>query len=386
MCEPLPKQTLALRRMVERRHTIFSAIHPFDWKPGGCMAYTSFADEAEFERYVDRHRDDAWINEVVLPTPERDMLAALGVSLPPPRMCFDIDWETNGEADFDTFAALLAGAKEMAQLVFRRCLRDGEFVARFIDIDGSRQKGKRYKHSIHLVAANVALQNWADGRNIVALMDEQWRETRPDADALPLDRGVYTRFRTMRVQGSRKEKGNPGLRGEGAFSDSLITRYTSESRMITTESVQNMCGATGTASTVLGKRQRVPSTSLEPGGKALGENHRDVCDLQSWLDMSALAHSLGWTGARVLEACKMGEFIFYKVGFDEKGRGHTCMGGSLHRGNANQSWPIRLTTATCELHSACWHNGKFEMACQSANGCLQYLPLADMYGKRVKLL
>lgn len=387
MDEPFPKQSLALKHMAVARHPILVGEHPFSWNKGNSMQYLTFETAENVEEYVQKNRDNAWINEIILPNTQRDLLGAMGIDIPPPRLCFDIEILMPGDGDPVRFAQMMQGVKDTARSVLRRCLRDATFEPGYLDIDSSRKKGKKFKHSVHLIVTNVSLDDWVDGRHIIALMDGRWQETHPDADPLPLDRSVYSRFRIMRVQGSSKAAKELPLTSDHPFTETLITSYTGATQTITASTLHAICSGDEIPSDR--KRKRSLNMPIEnTDGEELTNGSMEVEEIQRWLDHSPTARSLGWTGARVLRAARFGtrQYIFFKVGFSEKGRPHTCMGGCSHGGNANQTWNIKMDTETCWLESACWPNGKFDLPCQSATRCLLYLPIVDEHKKRVRLL
>ena len=388
MSDPLPRQNLAFSRMLDLRHPIVAAEHPFSWdKPG--FRFLSFETVEEFEKHVQKQKDVAWVNEIVLPydQPWRDMLGAVGVTLPHPRLCFDIDYEVAGDGNHDEFRVMVEHVKVFAQIVVRRYLHDLDFELEYLEIEGSRAtSSKKYKHSVHMVVANVAIENWLDGKWILKAIDEEWKATNPPEhlESLPLDRSVYSRNRGMRVQGSRKKAGTPPLTSDLPFQETLITHYTREDVKLLT--VAHFDNVHSSAARIL-KRKRCMSFNDGSSKRFFGEDNIYVEDLQKWLDTHPVPRSMGWTGATVQEAYtyETCHYIWFKVGFSKKGIPHLCVAGHHHNGNASQTWKIRVDKKTMDMHAACWPNAKWELPCQSQNGELLYLPVKGLKGRQQKL-
>lgn len=389
MGDPLPTQEDAFAQMYELKHHILAAEHPFTWsKPG--FRFLTFANVQDFEKHVQKQKDVAWVNEIILAydTKWRDMMGAIGCPVHLPRLCFDVDYYVPGQGgDPEQFKEIMTYIKYFVQIVVRRYLKNADLELEFIEMDGSRQDTPRkYKHSIHMVVANVALENWKDGHYLYDDIVQEWKENETTKDMEnPLDRSVFTRNRGMRVQGSRKNSNCPQLSSEHAFEDTLITHYTRED--VSVLRVTDFCSVHSHAAKAL-KRKRCMSVSDGSDKRHFGEHNVHVEALQQWLDTNPLPKSMQWTGANIQEAYTYDtcDYIWFKVGFSQKGIPHLCAGGHQHNGNAAQSWKVRLDKRTMELYAACWPNGKWELSCQSATGELKYLPIKGPKGKMAKLL
>jgi hypothetical protein len=379
----------AIEKMLERRHPILESEHPHWWKGKGTMQYHTFATREELKKHVEKN-PDSWCNEVILSysKPYRDMLTALDIPIKHPRLCFDVDYDVNGEPDPENFLRFVVTTKRLAKTVLSRYLNIEDFEPEFLEMDGSRQKTKTtYRHSTHILVQNVAIEDWTDGKKIREDMIKEWERTESptEEEKKSIDSAIYTENRGMRLMGSKKEKGGVAFSCPLPFEESLITSYDKENIcLITKKDVYSIHQPTRRDL----KRKRILSIPNDENITQLDDSNPYVMGLHNWITKSPLSISLGWSDANILESYSYdtSNFIYFKVGHATKGTPHICMAGENHNGNANQTWRIRIDKRNHEMASACWANGRTERACQSADGSTRYFAIKNGRGKLEKII
>ena len=366
----------AQKNQVKQKNVILVSIKRFEG--GGCM-FSSCRTVEEFEVFVAKYGKYYWINEVIPKIDHRNILGAVGIRQQPPRFVLDLDRKCEDGSNEKDWEEEVSDIKDAVNHVLRNITGNEELCADFIDLDNSRPLPRgAYKHSLHLISKTICLESFKTGVWLCdAIEDELTRRGREDSC---IDKSIYSANRSLRVLGSKKDARSPALRavGEVKFSDTLITFYEGELTLLSESqpwAAKNPRKRRASSTSGEGKRMRVDC----PVGRML----------QRFLDTSPISKAWLWEGARVREVVFTGgtRYMYFKVGFEERGRRHLCAAGEWHNGNCSQTWNIRVNLQlSYTMEAMCWPNQNFSRKCSAVLGKTPWIPIVDTTtGRPVRL-
>ena len=308
------------------------------------FAFSSCASAEDFEADVKKWGDSFWINEVVSTPDHAALLGALGIRTQPPRFALDLDREAPDGPEHDAWNEEVAAIKDALQVVVRNITGNEEYQNEFIELDGSREYTRgAYKHSLHLISKNISMKSFVTGTWLCDAIEDEL--TRRGLECSIIDRKIYSKNRSFRVIGSKKEARGRPLESKSAvsFAESLITLYDHDTILLS----ESQPWASKNP------RKRSSASSVSHEEKRLRCDCSIAKKLQNFLDNSPVSKAWMWEGAEVQVVFEgSGNYIYFQVGFREKA-GATCVpqnstteiahrlgeyapknGFSLHRGSA----------------------------------------------------
>ena len=377
-------------------------------KPGtaithGAKAFTVAYSTRELAHYIKKHNKMVSLCEVVPNRMDRDSAEAVGRSLLPMRMFFDLDL-TVPKYD-EKYHSYLSAVVDVARQVLQDRLgysapptppppealpaspgateKSTEGLGlqlmpqhfNTVIAENSRKKGPHgaFKYSWHVVYTNLAVPHIdVEAKQIcqavhdaLANSDDKLQQEAAEC----VDCSVYTPHRNLRLVGCRKQLNAPPLRMvpdvplREALDLTLLTHYSHKPFLVP----ESLAGGTwaglqpGTLAAVGNERKRKFSHNPEYEGheaKDFKELAPYFRKLQKFLDTHELSQTLQWRGARVDRMQRFGDTVLARGGFSDAGQSHRCMHGELHNGNCSQRWLIRFNMCHYILQQACYPNAR----------------------------